>query len=87
MLEIQPTAVQIKKSDGHEDKYVLVHDGRQVIEFAAPGRRKIGTHPGNTLLVGTKDELEAEIARRRLAPMPPRQWANRRRPEAMRTER
>ena len=77
MKEIQPTTVQVKLSDGHEDQYVLVHDGRQVIELAEPGG-KVGTHPRHTMLVGSKQELEAEIKRLKLKPKKPR-----RRPDRM----
>lgn len=72
MKEIQPITVQVKLSDGNEDQYVLVHDGQQVIELAAPGTGKVGTHPGNKMLVGTKEEIEAEIARLKLKPKKPR---------------
>ena len=72
MQEIQPITVQVKLSDGNEDKYVLVHDGQQVIELATPGTGKVGTHPGNKMLVGTKEEIEAEIARLKLKPKKPR---------------
>jgi hypothetical protein len=71
MIEIQPTMVQVKLSDGYEDQYVLVHDGQRVIELADPGGH-VGTHPRHTMLVGTKQELEAEIARLNLSPKPPR---------------
>jgi hypothetical protein len=72
MQEIQPITVQVKLSDGNEDKHVLVHDGQQVIELAAPGSGKVGTHPGNKMLVGTKEEIEVEIARLKLKPKKPR---------------
>jgi hypothetical protein len=77
MKEIQPITVQVKLSDGNEDKYVLVHDGQQVVEFAEPGSGKIGTHPANKMLVGTKEEIEAEIARLNLKPKKPRRPADR----------
>jgi hypothetical protein len=81
MKEIQAITVQVKLSDGNEDKYVLVHDGQQVIEFAEPGKGKVGTHPGNTMLVGTREELEAEVARLKLKPKKPRRPADRMPPE------
>jgi hypothetical protein len=77
MQEILATTVQVKLSDGHEDQYVLVHDGVQVIEFAEPGGGKVGTYAGNTMLAGTKAELEAEIARLALKPKKPRRPADR----------
>lgn len=80
MKEINATTVQVKLSDGHEDQYVLVHDGEQVIEFAEPGG-KVGTHPRNRMLVGSKDELEAELARLKLKPKQPRRPADRTPPE------
>lgn len=81
MKEIQAITVQVKLSDGNEDKYVLVHDGQQVIEFAEPGKGKVGTHPGNTMLVGTREELEAEVARLKLKPKRPRRPVDRMPPE------
>jgi len=80
MKEIQAITVQVKLSDGHEDQYVLVHDGQQVIEFAEPGG-KVGTHPRHTMLVGSKQELEAEIERLKLKPKKPRRPADRMPPE------
>ena len=80
MIEIQSTTVQVKLSDGHEDQYVLVHDGQQVIELAEPGG-KVGTHPRHTMLVGSKQELQAEIDRLKLAPKKPRRPADRMPPE------
>ncbi len=77
MKEITATTVQVKLSDGHEGQYVLVHDGRQVIELMKPNRGKVGTHPRHTMLVGTKEELEAEIARLKLKPKRPRRPADR----------
>lgn len=67
MKEIQATTVQVKMSDGHEDQHVLVHDGQQVIALAAPGQR-VATHKVNKMLVGTKEELEAEVQRLGLKP-------------------
>lgn len=72
MKEIQPTTVQVKLSDGHEDEYVLVHDGEQIIELIEPNSGKFGTPPGHTMLAGTKEELEAEVARLNLKPKRPR---------------
>lgn len=72
MKEIQPTTVQVKLSDGHEDQYVLVHDGEQVIELLEPNSGKLGTHPRHTMLAGTREELEAEVARLKLKPQRPR---------------
>lgn len=74
MNEIQPTTLQIKLSDGHQDKWCLVHDGKQVIALASPGT-KTGTPADHTMLVGTKEELEAEVSRLKLTPQvtkPPR---------------
>lgn len=71
MKTIDATTVQVKLSDGHEDQHVLVHDGKTVLELAAPGIR-VGTHPRNTMLVGTREELETEIARLGLAARRPR---------------
>ena len=68
MKEISATSVQIKLSDGHEDQYVLVHDGKQVIELLSPQSGKVGTPVGNTMLAGTKEEIDAEIARLKLQP-------------------
>jgi len=67
MKEIQATTVQVKFSDGNEDKFCLVHDGKRVVALAPPGT-KTGTHPSRTMLVGTKEELEAEIERLGLKP-------------------
>jgi hypothetical protein len=83
MKTIEAITVQIKVSDGHEDQYVLVHDGTKVIELAepapAPGRRgTVGTHSRNTMVVGTKAEIEAEITRLNLTPKPQRASALRR---------
>jgi hypothetical protein len=72
MKEITSTTVEVKLSDGHEDKYVLVYDGEQIIELAEPGTGKVGTPPRHTMLVGTKEEIEAEIARLKLKPKRPR---------------
>ncbi len=80
MKDIATTTVQVKLSDGNEDKFVLVHDGQQVIELAEPSPGmggRVGTHPRNTMLVGTREELEAEIARLKLAPKRPRRPADR----------
>lgn len=68
MKTISSTNIQIKVSDGHEDQYVLVHDGQQVIELTEPGAGTVGTHPGNTMLAGTKEEIDSEIARLSLKP-------------------
>lgn len=81
MKEIQPTTVQVKLSDGHEDQYVLVHDGERIIELAEPGTGKVGTPPRHTMLAGTKEEIEAEIARLKLEPKRPRRPADRMPPE------
>ncbi len=85
MQEIQATTVQVKVSDAHPDKHVLVHDGERILEFTEPGGR-VGTHPRHTMLVGTKEELEAEIARLNLEaqkrpPRPPQRPAEPGRPE------
>ena len=77
MKEIESTTVQVKLSDGHEDQYVLVHDGEQVIELAEPNSGKVGTPPRHTMLAGTKEELEAEIARLALKPQRQRRPADR----------
>ena len=45
--------MQVKLSDGHEDEYVLVHDGEQIIEMVEPNSGKFGTPPGHTMLAGT----------------------------------
>jgi len=66
MREIQATTVQIKTNDVDTDKWVLVHDGRKVRAFEPPGSR-VGTHASHVMLVGTKEELGAEIARLGLA--------------------
>ena len=60
MKEIQSTTIEVKLSDGHEDKYCLVHDGKRVIAIVEPGA-KTGTHPSRTMLVGTKEDLEAIV--------------------------
>lgn len=72
MKQIQPTTVQVKLSDGHEDDYVLVHDGEQIIEVVEPGTGKFGTHPRHTMVAGTKGEIDAEIARLKLKAKPQR---------------
>jgi hypothetical protein len=72
MKEIKSTTVEVKLSDGHEDKYVLVHDGERIIELASPKSGKLGTHPRNKMLAGTKREIEAEIKRLKLKPKRPR---------------
>jgi hypothetical protein len=86
MKEIPPITVQVKLSDGNEDQYVLVHDGQQVVELAAPGTGKVGTHPTNKMLVGTKEEIEAEIVRLNLKPKKPRRPADRMPPARTPTE-
>lgn len=70
MQEIQPSTVQIKVSDGNEDKFILVHDGKRVIVLAEPGSR-VATGMSNQMLVGTKEELQAEIQRLGLQPATP----------------
>lgn len=72
MKQIQPTTVQVKLSDGHEDKHVLVHDGKQIIEIVQPGTGKFGTHPRHTMVAGTKAEIDTEIARLKLKDKPKR---------------
>ena len=72
MQQIQSTTVQVKLSDGHEDKHVLVHDGKQIIEVVAPGTGKFGTHPRHTMVAGTKAEIDAEVARLKLKAKPER---------------
>ncbi len=72
MKEISSTSVQVKLSNGHEDQYVLVHDGRTIIAWLEPNQGQVGTHPRHIMLVGTKEELAAEIARLKLAPQRPR---------------
>ena len=81
MKEITATTVQVKLSDGHEDQYVLVHDGEQIIELAEPGTGKVGTPPRHTMLAGTKEEIEAEVARLKLKPKRPRRPADRMLPD------
>lgn len=72
MQEIASSTVEIKQSDVYPDKYVLVHDGKQVIELLAPGQGRVGTPASNTMLIGTKDEIDAEISRLNLEPKRPR---------------
>ena len=72
MKQIQPTSVQVKLSDGHEDEYVLVHDGKKIIEVVEPGTGKFGTHPRHTMIAGTKAEIDTEIARLKLKAKPKR---------------
>ena len=72
MKQIQSTTVQVKLSDGHEDEYVLVHDGTQIIEVVEPGTGKFGTHPRHTMIAGTKAEIDAEITRLKLKAKPER---------------
>ena len=72
MKQIQATSVQVKLSDGHEDEYVLVHDGEQIIEVVEPGSGKFGTHPRHTMVAGTKAEIDTEIARLKLKSKPER---------------
>ena len=66
MKEILSTTVQVKLSDGHEDQYVLVHDGERIIELVEPNTGKLGVHPSKTMLAGTKAEIDAETKRLRL---------------------
>lgn len=72
MLEVRPITVEIKTSAGHEDQHCLVHDSSRVIALAPPGV-KITTPASNTMVMGPKEELEAEIDRLNLTPLPPRQ--------------
>ncbi len=72
MKQIQASSVQVKLSDGHEDEYVLVHDGTQIIEVVEPGTGKFGTHPRHTMVAGTKAEIDAEITRLKLKAKPER---------------
>ncbi len=68
MQEITSSTVEIKQSDVYPDQYVLVHDGQQIIELLEPGAGKVGTSASNTMVVGSKEEVEAEIARLQLKP-------------------
>lgn len=86
MEEITSTTVEVKLSNGHEDKYVLVHDGEQIIELAEPGTGKVGTPPRHTMLVGTKEEIQAEIARLKLTPKRPRRPVEHQPPLSMKHE-
>ena len=72
MKQIQPITVQVKLSDGHEDEYVLVHDGEKIIEVVAPGTGKFGTHPRHAMVAGTKAEIDAAVARLKLKAKPER---------------
>ncbi len=61
MKEItEETEIEVKRSDGHDDKWCLVHDGERVVQFAEPGSRT-GTPARNTMLVGSEKELQGEI--------------------------
>ena len=59
------TDVDVKRSDGYEDRWCLVHDGEKVIVLARPGTRT-GTPAGNTMLVGTEQELRDVIEQENL---------------------
>lgn len=67
MQEIQSITINIKVNDDHADKFYLIHNGKQVIGFGGPGVRA-AVPDKYTMLVGTKDELEAEISKLKLAP-------------------
>ena len=71
MNGIQSTTVQIKSSEGHEQKWCLVHDGQKVLAMVEPGT-KVGAPSTSTMVVGTKAEVDAEVARLRLTPAPSR---------------
>lgn len=68
MEEIQATTLQVKLSDGYEDKTVLVHDGKRIVDVVESGSGKIGVPAGVTMVAGTKAEIEAEIERLQLKP-------------------
>jgi len=72
MQEIPSTLVEIKQSGLCPDQYVLVHDGQQIIELLAPGEGQVGTPASNTMLMGTREEIDAEVARLNLKPKRPR---------------
>jgi hypothetical protein len=44
------------------DEWALAHDGQRVVSLAGP-HTETNTPPANTLLVGSRAELEAEIER------------------------
>ncbi len=69
MREIEPIMVPIKVFDGEPDLHCLVHDGKQALALLEPGRRA-AVPAGHTVLVGTKSELEGELARLKLPPPP-----------------
>ncbi len=68
MQEIQSITVKIKVNDSHTDKFYLVHDGECVIGFGGPGIRA-AVPEKYKMFVGTKEELEAKIAKLKLKPM------------------
>ena len=44
------------------DEWSLVHDGTRIIGIAKPGVRVECGRPGCTMVVGTKEEIDAEVA-------------------------
>ncbi len=58
MREIQAIG-NIKKTIGQNDEWVLIHDGKEYKMFTKAGA--VGTSSSNTMLLGTKEELQIVI--------------------------
>ena len=60
-----PEAVEVTEVLDHAngpDEWSLVHDGARVIGIAKPGARVECGRPGCTMVFGTKEEIDAEVA-------------------------
>ena len=68
-VEAKSVTFEVKDSTGVQaaDEWCLVHDGKQIVAFAPP-KTRTSTPSGHTMLVGTKEELEAEVKRLDLQP-------------------
>lgn len=64
-LQAETLTVQVKRKTAGDGKWLLVTDGTGVLKLADPNANAT-VAADRTALVGTKEELEAEIARRKL---------------------
>ena len=67
MQEVTVKTVEIKTNDEHRDKHCLVHDGNQVISLCS-GSTRAAIPADMTMLVGTENELKAEVEKLKLQP-------------------
>jgi uncharacterized protein YciI len=67
--ELQPETLtlQVKRKRAGDGQWLLVTDGTGVLKLAGP-KTNATVAAGRTALVGSREELEAEIARRKLTP-------------------